>query len=113
MMDTFGRSSRSFLSNYDPIEKRVPMCPLAMQGIKRLFRIRLLDECPVGDQGVLYAKSLASAGVQTRRDYRDYQGLPNMFVQFPELPSTLKAEGIFWRGLFGFYKRQSSENDLK
>lgn len=49
-----------------------------------------VDECdPIRDQGFLYAARLQDAGVLTRTDY--YRGLPNMFVQFPELPTTLKA----------------------
>ena len=49
-----------------------------------------MDECdPIRDQGFLYAELLAAAGVKTRTDY--YRGLPNMFVQFPELPMTLTA----------------------
>lgn len=46
-----------------------------------------MDECdPIRDQGFLYAEMLAEAGVPTRTDY--YRGLPNMFVQFPDLPTT-------------------------
>jgi acetyl esterase/lipase len=49
-----------------------------------------MDECdPIRDQGFLYAELLAEAGVKTRTDY--YRGLPNMFVQFPELPTTMIA----------------------
>lgn len=51
-----------------------------------------VDECdPLRDQGFFYAERLQDAGVLTRTDY--YRGLPNMFVQFPELPMTLKAGG--------------------
>ena len=59
-----------------------------------------MDECdPIGDQGLLYAELLAQAGVKTRTDY--YRGLPNMFVQFPDLPTTLFAgvhlsAGVQW-----------------
>jgi versiconal hemiacetal acetate esterase len=57
-----------------------------------------MDECdPIRDQGFLYAKLLSEAGVKTRTDY--YRGLPNMFVQFPELPSTLKAGGHLAAGI--------------
>ena len=42
------------------------------------------DEChPIRDQ------FLKVVGVKTRTDY--YRGLPNMFVQFPELGSTIVA----------------------
>lgn len=51
-----------------------------------------VDECdPIRDHGFLYAELLRKAGVPTRTDY--YMGLPNMFVQFPELPTTAKAGG--------------------
>ena len=59
-----------------------------------------MDECdPIRDQGFLYAELLAEAGVKTRTDY--YRGLPNMFVQFPELPTTMVAgfhlaAGVKW-----------------
>ncbi|KAI1849632.1 hypothetical protein JX266_004581 [Neoarthrinium moseri] len=49
-----------------------------------------MDECdPIRDHGFLYAELLQQAGVLTRTDY--YKGLPNMFVQFPELPKTPQA----------------------
>lgn len=49
-----------------------------------------MDECdPTRDQGFLYAELLQEAGVLTRTDY--YEGLPNMFVQFAELETTLLA----------------------
>lgn len=51
-----------------------------------------MDECdPTRDQAFLYAELLQQAGALTRTDY--YRGLPNVFVQFPELPTTLKAGG--------------------
>ena len=59
-----------------------------------------MDECdPIRDQGFLYAELLAEAGVKTRTDY--YEGLPNMFVQFAELSTTLTAgihltAGVKW-----------------
>lgn len=59
-----------------------------------------MDETdPTRDQGFLYAKPLAEAGVKTRTDY--YEGLPNMFVQYPELSTTLTAgihlaAGVRW-----------------
>lgn len=57
-----------------------------------------MDECdPIRDQGFLYAKLLQEAGVLTRTDY--YKGLPNMFVQFPELPTTLVAGGHLAGGI--------------
>jgi versiconal hemiacetal acetate esterase len=57
-----------------------------------------MDECdPIRDQGFLYAELLHKAGVHTRTDY--YRGLPNMFVQFPELPSTLVAGGHLAAGI--------------
>jgi acetyl esterase/lipase len=57
-----------------------------------------MDECdPIRDQGFLYAELLHKAGVHTRTDY--YRGLPNMFVQFPELPSTLVAGGHLSAGI--------------
>lgn len=56
------------------------------------------DECdPLRDQGFLYAELLQQAGVKTRTDY--YKGLPNMFVQFPELPTTLAAGGHLAAGI--------------
>ena len=49
-----------------------------------------MDECDVTrDQGFLYAHLLREAGVMTRTDY--YPGLPNMFVHFVELSTTLLA----------------------
>lgn len=49
-----------------------------------------VDECdPIRDQGFLYAELLRDSGVLTRTDY--YRGMPNMFVQFPELPMTTTA----------------------
>jgi versiconal hemiacetal acetate esterase len=49
-----------------------------------------MDECdPIRDQAFLYAELLRDAGVLTRTDY--YRGMPNMFVQFPELPMTTTA----------------------
>jgi versiconal hemiacetal acetate esterase len=49
-----------------------------------------MDECdPIRDQGFLYNDLLTAAGVKTRLDY--YEGLPNMFVQFLGLPTTLIA----------------------
>lgn len=49
-----------------------------------------MDECdPIRDQGFLYAELLQEAGVKTRTDF--YEGLPNMFVQFAELSTTLTA----------------------
>ncbi|KAG6359983.1 hypothetical protein INS49_011038 [Diaporthe citri] len=57
-----------------------------------------MDGCdPTRDQAFLYTELLQQAGVLTRTDY--YQGLPNMFVQFPELPSTLKAGGHLAAGV--------------
>lgn len=51
-----------------------------------------MDECdPTRDQAFPYAELLRQAGVLTRTGY--YRGLPNMFVQFPELPTTLQAGG--------------------
>lgn len=49
-----------------------------------------MDECdPIRDEGFLYAEMLRDEGVLTRTDY--YKGLPNMFVQFPELPIIAMA----------------------
>lgn len=49
-----------------------------------------MDECdPTRDQGFLYAHLLHRAGVPVRTDY--YEGLPNMFVHFAELQTTLAA----------------------
>lgn len=57
-----------------------------------------MDECdPTRDQAFLYAELLQQAGVLTRTDY--YRGLPNMFVQFPELPTTLTAGGHLAAGI--------------
>ena len=57
-----------------------------------------MDECdPIRDQGFLFAELLAKAGVRTRTDY--YRGLPNMFVQFPELSATLVAGGHLAGGI--------------
>ncbi|KAK4497762.1 hypothetical protein PRZ48_010415 [Zasmidium cellare] len=57
-----------------------------------------MDECdPTRDQGFLYAELLREAGVMIRTDY--YRGLPNMFVNFPELPTTLKAGGHLAAGI--------------
>jgi versiconal hemiacetal acetate esterase len=57
-----------------------------------------MDECdPIRDQGFLYNELLQEAGVKTRTDY--YQGLPNMFVQFPDLPTTLTAGGHLAAGI--------------
>lgn len=57
-----------------------------------------MDECdPTRDQAFLYAELLQQAGVLARTDY--YRGLPNMFVQFPELPTTLKAGGHLAAGV--------------
>lgn len=57
-----------------------------------------MDECdPIRDQGFLYAELLQEAGVLTRTDY--YKGLPNMFVQFPDLPTTLVAGGHLAGGI--------------
>ena len=57
-----------------------------------------MDECdPIRDQGFLYAELLQGAGVLTRTDY--YKGLPNMFVQFPDLPTTLVAGGHLAAGI--------------
>ena len=57
-----------------------------------------MDECdPIRDQGFLYNELLADAGVRTRTDY--YRGLPNMFVQFPDLPTTLVAGGHLAGGI--------------
>lgn len=59
-----------------------------------------MDECdPTRDQGFLYEALLREAGVKTRVDY--YPGLPNMFVQFPALPTTAIAgfhlsAGVKW-----------------
>lgn len=59
-----------------------------------------MDEVdPTRDQGFLYADLLQKAGVKTRVDY--YEGLPNMFVQFAELSTTLTAgihlaAGLSW-----------------
>lgn len=51
-----------------------------------------MDECdPIRDQGFLYNELLCEAGVRTRTDF--YRGLPNMFVQFPQLSTTLVAGG--------------------
>ena len=57
-----------------------------------------MDECdPIRDHGFLYAQLLRDAGVLTRTDY--YRGLPNMFVQFPALPTTLVAGGHLAAGV--------------
>ena len=57
-----------------------------------------MDECdPIRDQGFLFAELLAEAGVRTRTDY--YRGLPNMFVQFPALPTVLVAGGHLAAGI--------------
>lgn len=48
------------------------------------------------DQGFLYAELLHDAGIRTK-DY--YKGLPNMFVRFPELPTTLVAGGHLAAGI--------------
>lgn len=57
-----------------------------------------VDECdPIRDEGFLYAELLAEAGVKTRTDY--YRGLPNIFVQFPDLPTTLVAGGHLAGGI--------------
>ncbi|KAF2239696.1 alpha/beta-hydrolase [Viridothelium virens] len=59
-----------------------------------------MDECdPTRDQGFLYEALLSEAGVRTRTDF--YPGLPNMFVQFPDLPTTAIAGfhlsvGVSW-----------------
>ena len=59
-----------------------------------------MDECdPIRDDGFLYEKLLSDAGVRTRVDF--YKGLPNMFVQFPQLSTTARAgmelaAGIRW-----------------
>ena len=59
-----------------------------------------MDECdPTRDQGFLFEALLREAGVRTRVDY--YPGSPNMFVQFPELPTTAVAgyqlsAGVRW-----------------
>ncbi|KAI1865646.1 hypothetical protein JX265_007969 [Neoarthrinium moseri] len=59
-----------------------------------------MDECdPIKDHGFLYAELLQQAGVLTRTDY--YKGLPNMFVQFPELPKTPQA-GIYLSAAIGW-----------
>jgi versiconal hemiacetal acetate esterase len=57
-----------------------------------------MDECdPIRDQGFLYNELLSEAGVKTRTDY--YRGMPNMFVQFPDLPRTLVAGGHLAAGI--------------
>jgi versiconal hemiacetal acetate esterase len=57
-----------------------------------------MDECdPIRDHGFLYTKLLRDSGVLTRTEY--YKGLPNMFVQFPELPATLVAGGNLAAGI--------------
>lgn len=67
-----------------------PLCASSLRGLPPTYIP--VDECdPIRDQGFLYAERLQEAGVLTRTDY--YRGLPNMFVQFPELPMTLKAGG--------------------
>ncbi len=59
-----------------------------------------MDECdPIRDQAFLYNELLSEAGVKTRTDF--YRGLPNMFVQFPELTDTSVAgvhlsAGVKW-----------------
>ena len=54
---------------------------------------------PTRDEGWLYEELLRKAGVQTRMDF--YAGLPNMFVQFPQIKRTAVAgielaAGIKW-----------------
>ena len=54
---------------------------------------------PIRDQGLLFAELLREAGVLTRTDF--YRGPPNMFVQYPELPTTLNvgvhlSAGVQW-----------------
>lgn len=44
---------------------------------------------PIRDEGSLYEELLRKAGVQTRTDF--YAGLPNMFVQFPQIKLTAVA----------------------
>jgi acetyl esterase/lipase len=44
---------------------------------------------PIKDEGRLYEELLRKAGVQTRTDF--YAGLPNMFVQFPQIKQTVVA----------------------
>lgn len=57
-----------------------------------------MDECdPIRDQGFLYAELLQEAGVKTRTDF--YRGLPNMFVQWPELEETVIAGGHLAAGV--------------
>jgi acetyl esterase/lipase len=57
-----------------------------------------MDEVdPTRDQAFLFAELLQEAGVLTRTDY--YRGLPNMFVQFPELPMTAIAGGQLAAGV--------------
>ena len=59
-----------------------------------------MEECdPICDEAFLYNELLSEAGVKTRTDF--YRGLPNMFVQFPELSTTLiagihLAAGVQW-----------------
>ena len=49
-----------------------------------------MDECdPIRDHGFLYAEPPRDAGVLTRTHF--YRGLPNMFVQYPELSTTVIA----------------------
>lgn len=43
----------------------------------------------IRDEGLLYEDLLRKAGVQTRTDF--YAGLPNKFVQFPQIKQAAVA----------------------
>lgn len=64
---------------------------------------------PARDEGYLYMDLLSKAGIKTRVDF--YAGVPNMFVQFPELPTTAKAglelaAGVRWLLEQGMYSKE-------
>ena len=69
-----------------------------LQGLPPAY-IAMDEYDPICDQDFSYAELLAEVGVKTRTDI--YRGLPNMFVQFPELPDTAIAgihlsAGVKW-----------------
>jgi versiconal hemiacetal acetate esterase len=73
-----------------------PMWATDLQGLPPCYCP--MDECdPTRDQALLYVELLQKAGVLTRTDY--YRGLPNMFVQFPDLPMTAIAGGQLTAGV--------------